>query len=253
MANENEKITQIRIGTEANGTTYDIQDARVDNCLNRLNTLETNAMTYKVIGNYAGLARGIDTPDNPNNDWGWTRTTKDGLIPYDQSKAASLGTKTWQFKQAYAKDLYGILHIIDNDSQVKSGITGVIPIANGGSGTSKIVGNSNTWTAASGWAQSSSANSRSLDWGKIHYLSVYATRTGSALNGGTTGNIGDISIGTLSSSYRPAWTTSWHSCAGTTVCFGYVAATGVIKITNLLPGSTLANKGSVHFTTTWIA
>lgn len=96
MADENEKITQIRIGNAETGKVYDIQDARVGGCLTRLTTLENKAMTYKLVsGNtYAGLARGIETPDNPNNDWGWTRTTKDGLIPYDQSKAASLGTKT---------------------------------------------------------------------------------------------------------------------------------------------------------------
>ena len=148
-------IKQIQIGS----TLYDLHDARIDGKNNdglqkRLETLEGNAMTYKAIGNYAGLARGIN-----KDDGGYTRTTTQGLIPHTQNANGNgqVGTSSWPFYEVNAKTLKGSL--------AASYITGTLPTTHGGTGstaygstlrnndmnTSKAI-KSATWTNLGGLA-----------------------------------------------------------------------------------------------------
>ena len=37
----------------------------------------------------------------------WVRTTASGILPYDQNKGSSLGSRLWQFKEIHSVDFYG--------------------------------------------------------------------------------------------------------------------------------------------------
>ena len=53
---------------------------------------------------YYGLTR----PDGDTEDW--IRTTKAGIIPYNEGVNSSLGTVTWKFREAYIETIYGNLN-----------------------------------------------------------------------------------------------------------------------------------------------
>lgn len=250
------QITKIKIG---DGEVYDIHDADVDGCLTRLTTLENNVITYKTIsGNtYTGLARRVDKPDNHSDDGGWIRTTKAGILPYEPNGGSvsatyksNLGASNWLFKNVYSENFIGKLQINTNNN---SGINGVVPLDNGGTGVKNYAGIDNPLVPEKGWKIGASKN-RGLKWGHFCYVCVYLERTGAKLTGPAAGgNIADITLGTIKAGYRPSCTSSWTSNASPAGCFGYVNKNGLTKITNMSPNSVINVNAVLHFTAMYFA
>ncbi len=176
------------------------------------------AMGVKNANGYDGLAHADGT------DTGYIRTTQTGLIPYQSGGSGTLGTSNWPFNTMYTK----VMHI--GDVTVGADPTTTSTVAN-------II------TAASGYTIN---NANVAVWGKVCTFHVTLTTTAAI----ATGNISNLTVGTIKEAYRPKISAAVSTTGTGPVAVGYIGTNGNLYISAM--GGALAANGQLSLGGTYV-